>query len=176
MTIASTTSPYILPANALSLLHRLNEQRVEYVLIGDLAAALHGCPPGEPTVVVVPARFQRNLDRLARVLRSIHARGRGADATADAPTLTATGLRALGHWRLYGDFGALDIDFEPPATAGHLDLFENARRMTLSAEVEAEVAAAADLLRIAEMRQGPRDATLLPALRAALERSTVSAR
>ncbi len=175
MTTASTPSPHALPANTLSLLHRLNEQRVEYVLIGDLAAALHGCPEGEPTVVVVPARFQRNLDRLARALRSIHARGRGADA-APGPALTATGLRALGHWRLYGDFGALDIDFEPPATAGHLDLFENARRMTLSAEVEAEVASPADLLRIAEMRQGPRDATLLPALRAALERSAVSAR
>ncbi len=177
MTTDSTPSPHALPANALTVLHRLNEQRVEYVLIGELAATLHGCPSAEQTVVVVPARFQRNLDRLARALRSLHARGRGpATASADGPALTATGLRALGHWRLSTDFGALDIDFEPPATAGHLDLFENARRLALTPEVEVEVAAAGDLVRIAEMRRGAHDEALLPALRVAYAQAPVSAR
>jgi hypothetical protein len=167
MTTASTPSP--LPANALTLLHRLNEQRVEYVLIGELAAVLHGCPAGEQTVVIVPARFQRNLTRLARALGAVHARGRGpAAAGASAPALTPSGLRALGHWRLASDFGALDIDFEPPATAGHLDLFENARRLAVSPDLEVEVASAADLVRIAEMRRDARDEALLPALREAL--------
>ena len=177
MTTASTPSPHTLPANALTVLRRLNEQRVEYVLIGELAAALHGCPSGEQTVVIVPARFQRNLDRLARALRSLHARGRGpASASSDGPSLTSGGLRSLGHWRLSTDFGAVDVDFEPPATAGHLDLFENARRLALTPEVEVEVAAAGDLVRIAEMRRGSHDEALLPALREALARTSVSAR
>ncbi len=170
MTTASTPSPHALPGDALTLLHRLNEQRVEYVLIGELAAVLHGCPAGEPTVVIVPARFQRNLTRLARALGGVHARGRGpAAAGASGPALTPTGLRALGHWRLATDVGPLDIDFEPPATAGHLDLFEDARRLALAPDLEVEVAAIADLVRIAEMRRGPRDEALLPALRATLE-------
>ena len=96
-------------------------------------------------------------------------------AGASSLTLTASGLRGLGHWHLTTDLGALDIDFEPPATAGHLDLFENARRLTVSADVEVEVAAAADLVRIAEMRRGPRDEALLTALRAAPEGASTGA-
>jgi len=169
MTSASSSLPSPLPADALHLLRRLSEQHVEYVLIGELAASVHGCAAAEQTVVVVPARFARNLTRLARALQLVHARGRGPSvAGASAPPLTADGLRALGHWRLSTDHGALDIDFEPPATAGHLDLFENARRLTLADNLEVEVASVADLLRIAEMRRGAHDEALLPALRAAL--------
>jgi hypothetical protein len=169
MTSASSPSSSSLPAEALHLLRRLGEQHVEHVLIGDLAAVLHGCPAGDRTTVIVPARFARNLTRLSRVLRSVHARGRGPSvAGASAPTLTPEGLRALGHWRLSSDHGPLDIDFEPPATAGHLDLFENARRMLLADDLEVEVAAIADLVRIAEMRRGPRDEALLQGLREAL--------
>jgi len=164
---ASSPSPDALPANALTLLHRLNEQRIEYVLIGELAAAVHGCPPSHQAVVIVPARFQRNLARLARALGAVGARGRGA--TTGGPALTANGLRALGHWRLDTDFGPLEIDFEPPATAGHLDLFENARRIAVGPDIEVEVASIADLVRVAEMRRGPRDEALLPALRQVLD-------
>jgi hypothetical protein len=175
MTTVSTPSPHTLPDQALTLLLRLNEQHVEYVLIGELAARLHGCPSGEQTVVVVPARFQRNLARLSRALSTLHARGRGpASAGASAPALTPNGLRALGHWRLATDAGALDIDFEPPATAGHLDLFENARRLKLAVGLEVEVASVADLVRIAEMRREPHDEVMLPALQQALKTASLA--
>jgi len=170
MNSASTPLPHTLPDPALTLLLRLNEQHVEYVLIGELAAVLHGCPSGEQTVVIVPARFQRNLTRLASALRALHARGRGPSAAgASGPALTPNGLKALGHWRLATDSGGLDIDFEPPATAGHLDLFENARRLKLAVGLEVEVASVADLVRIAEMRRQPHDEAMLPALHAALK-------
>jgi hypothetical protein len=161
--------PSRLPADALQLLQRINEQHVEYVLIGELAALVHGCPTAESTVVIVPARFGRNLTRLARALKAVHARGRGPTVAGQStPELTPEGLKALGHWRLSTAHGALDVDFEPPATAGHLDLFENARRIPLGGDIEAEVASVADLLRIAEMRRGPRDEALLPVLRESL--------
>ena len=170
MNSASTPLPHTLPDPALTLLLRLNEHHVEYVLIGDLAAALHGCPTAEQTVVIVPARFQRNLTRLASALDTLHARNRGPSAAgATNSALTANGLRALGHWRLGTNSGALDIDFEPPATAGHLDLFENARRLKLAVGLEVEVASLADLVRIAEMRREPHDEAVLPALYAALK-------
>ena len=85
------------------------------------------------------------------------------------------GLRALGHWRLSTDHGALDIDFEPPATAGHLDLFENARRLKLAVGLEVEVASLADLVRIAEMRRQPHDEEMLPALYEALKAASPAA-
>jgi hypothetical protein len=158
-----------LPVDALHLLRGLNEQHVEYVLIGELAAVAHGCPPGDQTVVIVPARFSRNLTRLARALRLLHARGHGPSvAGASAPALTPDGLKALGQWHLSTYHGAIEIDFEPPATAGHLDLFENARRLAVADDVEVEVASVADLVRIAEMRRGVEDEALLPSLRALL--------
>jgi len=165
----ATTSPHTLPSQALDLLARLEEQRVELVLIGDLAAAVHGVTPRDTTVVVVPARFRRNLDRLARGLRNVHARPADpSPISSSTPELGPTQLAALGRWRLLTDFGRLELDFEPPATAGHIDLFENARRMPLGGPLAIEVAALADLVRIAEMRRSPGDEAMLPGLRAAL--------
>jgi hypothetical protein len=170
MTTPLPTSPPALPREALALLTKLNEHRVEYVLAGELAAAIHGCPLRDPTPVIVPARFERNLDRLSRALRALHAGGRG-HGTSPTPDLSAPGLRALGLWPLSTDQGALDLDFEPPGTAGHLDLFEEAMRVTLTERLTVEVVALADLLRIAEMRRSDADEALLPALRTLLARS-----
>jgi hypothetical protein len=166
---ASTPPPPALPANALSLLHQLNEHRIEYILVGELAAGLHGCDHEDDSVVVVPARFERNLDRLAAALRIVGARSRVG--TAGASQLSANGLKGLGHWRLSTLHGTLEIDFEPPATAGHLDLFENARRIAVSPETGVEVASVADLVRIAQMRRDVRDEALLPALEALMRAS-----
>jgi len=165
-----TNATTLLPSQALDLLARLEEQRVELVLVGDLAAAVHGVTPRDTTVVVVPARFRRNLDRLARALRNVHARPANPSpiSSGSTPELGPTQLAALGQWRLLTDCGRLEIDFEPPATAGHIDLFENARRMALGGPVAVEVAALADLVRIAEMRRSPGDEAMLAGLRAAL--------
>ena len=66
------------------------------------------------------------------------------------------------------EHGDLELDFEPPATAGHLDLFEGARRVALAPHLEVEVAAPEDLVRIAEMRGAPADEAALTGLRAIL--------
>lgn len=158
-----------MPPAAVSLLRKLSEQRVEFVLVGPLAAAVHGCPPTAEGVEVVPARFSRNIDRLAKALRGVDAKWYdGADAVEQPVDLTAERLGTLGHWPLSTKLGDLDVDFEPPATAGHLDLFEGARRFALAPGLGVDVAAAADLLRIAEMRGAPSDDTVAVALREVL--------
>jgi hypothetical protein len=147
-----------LPPDALALLHQLAAARVEHIL------------------VVVPARFARNLERLSSVLRAVHAEWRltGAGA-AQQIDLSPSGLRRLGRWPLRGEQGDLEIDFEPPATAGHLDLFEGARRIAVRSGLEVEVASLADLRRIAEMRRGPADLVTLQTLEAQRPVMTVSA-
>jgi hypothetical protein len=163
------------PAGALALLSRLDDHSVEHVLIGELAAAVHGCDWVDDTVVIVPARFGRNIDRLSRALRELHAERRVQAATESlAVDLNPASLRGRQHWPLRTELGDLDVDFEPPATAGHLDLFDGARRYALAPGLEVEVAALEDLVRIAELRQAPRDVSALPALRAALARPASS--
>jgi len=158
-----------MPTAAVSLLGKLSEHRVEFVLVGPLAAAVHGCRSTDEGVAVVPARFSRNIDRLAKALRGLGAQWHESpDAPAQPVDLTAERLRTLGHWPLSTDFGNLDVDFEPPATAGHLDLFEAARRFALAPGLGVEVAAPADLLRIAEMRVSPADETAAAGLREVL--------
>lgn len=158
-----------LPPAAVSLLRKLSEQRVEFVLVGPLAAAVHGCPPTAERLEVVPARFSRNIDRLARAVRGVGAKWHDrSDASAQPVDLTAQRLSTLGRWPLSTDLGELEVDFEPPGTAGHLDLFEGAHRFALARGLGVDVAAAADLLRIAEMRSAPGDETVAVALRGVL--------
>ena len=166
-----TTSPphrTPLPPDAVALLARLDKLGVEHVLAGELAAAIHGCRFTDDTVVIVPARYGRNLDRLARALRELSAAPDTAfEGAPPSWQPTPDALRRLGRLRLTSTLGDLEIDFEPPATAGHLDLFENARRHTVTPGLEVQVAALEDLIRIAEMRGGPADHAILPALHGA---------
>ena len=159
-------SPNITSPDSATLLGVLHDARVEHVLIGGLAARLQGVSVPEGAVTIVPARFSRNLERLATALRTLDARARVSES--GSTHLSAAGLRRLGRWPVATRLGALELDFEPPATAGHLDLFEGARRITVAPGLEVEVAAIADLVRIAEMRMDEPDRAALPALRAAL--------
>ncbi len=160
--------PHALPISpaAASLLHKLSSHRVEFVLVGPLAAAVHGCRASGEEVAIVPARFSRNIDRLAKALRAVGAQWHESPDAATQPVdVTAERLQTLGHWPLSTELGDLDVDFEPPATAGHLDLFEGARRFALAPGLGVEVAAAADLLRIAELRGSRADEAAAAALR-----------
>ncbi|HEX4106697.1 MAG TPA: hypothetical protein VHX88_01095 [Solirubrobacteraceae bacterium] len=168
------TSPSPLTPDAERVLRVLQDARVEFVLIGGFAAALHGLESGRPTLTIVPARFTRNLDRLAVALRVLDARVRTpatGDQTQRLP-LSATELRRYGRWTMNTQRGPVELDFEPPATAGHLDVYENARRMPAGDGVSVEVASIADLVRIAEMRMGAVDQALLPGWRARLQASS----
>jgi hypothetical protein len=168
MTRSSAPIAPDLPPDALALLQRLAAARVEHVLIGDLALAAHGLAWVDNTVVFVPARFGRNMERLSAVIRDLGARGIGTgESTTLSVDLTPAGLRRMGRWRLRSELGDLEIDFEPPATAGHLDLFEGARRITVRSGLEVEVASLGDLRRIAEIRKSPADLVALQTLQAA---------
>src|SRR4051812_4213636 len=92
----------------LAALRALHDAGVEFVLIGGVAARLHGSPSLTRDVDICYARDPANLERLAGVLRDVHARLRGVDddvpVVLDARTLQAGGsltfsthLRDLHH-------------------------------------------------------------------------------
>jgi hypothetical protein len=60
-----------------NLLQTLAEAKVDFILVGGLAAVLHGAPTATFDVDIVPKRSEQNVDRLVRVLAQLHARYRG---------------------------------------------------------------------------------------------------
>src|SRR5947199_8552618 len=79
----------------------LEAHGVRYLLIGGLAATLHGSPLHTGDADICPAKDAANLERLARALEAMDARIRAPDAEAgvrfacDAPFLPGVELHNL---------------------------------------------------------------------------------
>ncbi|HEV8024981.1 MAG TPA: hypothetical protein VGP37_08875 [Candidatus Nanopelagicales bacterium] len=103
------------------ILRTLNEEGVEYVVIGGLAAVFHGSSLPTQDVDVLPARERANLDRLAAALNRLGARIRTAgDAVPtkiDGAFLSAMPLML----NLETDAGDLDVAFEPAGPRSDFD-------------------------------------------------------
>ena len=138
-----------LDPDVLATLRALERHRVEHVLVGDAADAIHQGGRGfVDAVAIVPSGYARNVDRLAAALGALHAELRvPGEAQLVTVDLGPASLREVGRWTLATDHADVAIDFEPPGTAGYVDLFANAPRVELSG-VSPHVAAAEDLDRI----------------------------
>lgn len=138
-----------LDPHVLTTLRVLAEHRVEHVLAGEAAKAVHSDGGFVDAVTVVPSGYARNVDRLSAALRALHATARAAGTTVpDTVDLSPAALRRLSGCVLATDHADLVVDFEPPGTAGYVDLFANARRTHLTTGVEPHVAAREDLERM----------------------------
>lgn len=117
-----TTTFY--PDKALAVLAR---HKVRFVLIGGLAGNVHGSPSATFDLDICYARDDENLERLARALRSLKARLRGAPE--DVPfLLDAKTLKAGDHFTFATTAGNLDCLGTPAGTDGFEDL--NSRATT----------------------------------------------
>jgi len=160
------------PAEIIAALER---HRVRYVIIGGLAATLHGSPVMTTDADVCPAREGDNLERLARALVELRARIRtpgvpgGLVFACDAMFLSRIGV-ALN---LTTRFGDLDLSFVPSGTSGFEDLRPHAVTMSLMGRPVA-VASLADVIRSKEAANRPKDQAALPALRLLLQRLKTS--
>jgi hypothetical protein len=152
------------------MLRVLADQGVQYVLIGGLAATLHGSPLRTGDADICPSRSTENLTRLAAALRVMDARIRGPDATAGLPfACDASFLRHLELINFTTKFGDLDVAFMLAGTGGYENLKHNLVEYDLGGLV-APVAALADIIRSKESADRPRDRAALPTLRALLAR------
>jgi hypothetical protein len=153
-----------------AMLRILADHRVQYVLIGGLAATLHGSPLRTGDADICPSRTPENLTRLASALRAMDARIRSPDAPAGLPfACDASFLRNLELVNLTTTFGDLDLAFTPAGTGGYDDLKHNLVEYDLGGVV-APVAALADIIRSKQSANRARDRAALPTLRALLAR------
>jgi hypothetical protein len=134
-----------LDEEGLGLLRALAFHRVDHVVVGAFAAAVHGGEEHGP-LAVVPAPYARNYAKLAAALRSLKVslRVEGEDdglaflPTPDALRLRRTSLRC--------EDGDLDVIPDPPGTT-YGELLADARREELEPELHVDVAAPGELTR-----------------------------
>jgi hypothetical protein len=137
---------------------------VRYVLIGGVAATLHGSPLRTGDTDICPDAHPDNLEKLATALRELKARIRtegvegGLAFSCDAAFLSRVGLL-----NLETEAGDVDLSFTPAGTDGYDDLVAHAARFDLAGTV-APTAALLDIIRSKTAANRPKDRASLPVL------------
>ena len=148
---------------------------VRFVLIGGMAAILHGDAGVTLDVDVAPAFDDANLNRLAMALRSLDARIRVEEVPDGLPFDCSGGfLRNLGPeaiLNLTTCAGDVDLAFRPDGTGGFHDLRRDSVLIDLSGTA-IRVASLADIIRSKAAADREKDRSALPRLRRLLERTS----
>jgi hypothetical protein len=143
----------------------LERHRVDYVLIGGLAAVLHGAIHTTNDADITPSREAQNLVRLAAAMVELEARIRTDTVPEVFPfDCSPALLRGVALLNLVTKYGDLDISFEPAGTRGYPDLRSNAVELTIHGN-RVVLAALADVIRSKEAANREKDRIALPALR-----------
>ncbi len=107
----------------------LSHHRVKFVLIGALAARLHGFPRLTADAAITPADDKPNLERLAAALKDLDAKVYTESVPEGlAFDRSAASLGRAAMWNLVTSAGRLDLAFLPAGTKGYEDLAKGAER------------------------------------------------
>jgi hypothetical protein len=152
------------------LLSALAAADVEFVVIGGIAAILHGDDAGTSATDTTVRRTKANLDRLAAALQALDARllvvaGRDGEALVDIP-IVAQALSSVTSARFLTRFGVLDVVLHPDGIPRFDDWAANATPVDIGGGVLVAVAALEDIIRSKEAAGRPKDAAALPRLHA----------
>jgi hypothetical protein len=152
------------PLRPRELFATLAAHRVDYVVIGGLAAVLHGSAMVTVDADICPDPAPDNLQRLCDALREMHARIRTPDdddgVEFRCEPLLLTKMRMLN---MVTDFGDFDLSFTPAAFDGYSDLVEHAVEVSVGGAA-VMVAALDDVIRSKETADRPKDHAALPQL------------
>lgn len=151
------------------LIRTLRKHRVDFVLIGALAARLYGFPRITADADITPDDSPKNLDRLTAALREIDAKIYTDTVPEGLPfDCSPKMLSRAKIWNLVTSAGRLDIAFEPSGTKGYADLVKDADQFEAFG-VKFLVASLDDIIRSKESANRPKDredVVLLKAIRA----------
>lgn len=153
------------PFDPQSLLTALADHRVDYVLIGGLAAVLHGSTAMTNDADIFPAPDEANLERLAGALRELGARIRAGDPDGVDFDPHPALLKSITVLNLTTRFGDLDLAAQPTGLPDHDDVAERATTMEVG-ELDVLVASLDDIIRSKEAADRPKDRATLPILHA----------
>jgi hypothetical protein len=99
----------------------LNEENVDYVVVGGFAAVIRGSSLPTRDIDIVPSRMPENLDRLARALTRMNAviriEGESVPTRIDGAFLANMPFIL----NLVTDFGEMGLTFTPAGKAGGYD-------------------------------------------------------
>jgi hypothetical protein len=152
------------PLDPQCLFEVLASHEVDYVLLGGLAAVLHGSPAMTNDADVMPATDRDNLRRLGDALIALEARVRVADNPDGVefdphPDL----LASMAMLHLTTRCGDLDLAFEPAARDDYQRLRSASTVFDIDG-VQVNVASLDDIIRSKEEADRPRDRAVLPVL------------
>jgi hypothetical protein len=154
------------PQKMLSVLTR---EGVKFVLIGGMAAILHGDVGVTVDLDVVPDREASNLARLARALRTLGARirteGEPEGLAFDCSPQFFANLSPEAIVNMTTKAGDLDVTFCPSGTQGFRDLRRDAIEIEAAERLHILVASLSDIIRSKEAAGREKDRLALPRLR-----------
>lgn len=133
----------------LETLRTLQQHDVEFVLVGDVAEAIHNSGGFVSGVAIVPGAYGRNVERLNAALQAMDAELgiAGAPAATDVDYRRCD-LREIAPCSFMTRYVDIDLNFEPLGTRGYRDLFDEAKHIELAPSINPLVAAPEDLARI----------------------------
>lgn len=147
---------------------------MRFVLIGGMAAVMHGDVGVTVDLDVVPEPSRGNLERLASALRELSARIRTESAPDGLPFDCSReffqNLSPEAIVKMTTDAGDLDVTFVPTGTQGYSDLKRQAIVVRVADRVTVLVAALEDVIRSKEAAGREKDRASLPRLRRLLDR------
>ncbi len=150
----------------IAIIHVLTEHDVDCVLIGGLAAVLHGSPATTNDADIMPEMSMENLERVSAALRTLDARLRVSSDPEGVPFVPHPALLAsMSVLNTTTRFGDLDLTIAP---AG-IDDYESLRRASTEFDVDGStilVASLDDIIRSKETADRAKDHATLPILRA----------
>jgi len=155
----------------------LDRHRVEYVLVGGVAARVHGAQRATADIDCVPATSNENFERLAAALVELGARLRVGGMTDEEARqlplrLDAATLSAFGSSTWTTDAGPLDllVELRDPAGGRHsyIDLASRATAVSVG-ELTIRVASLEDIIASKRFAARPKDLEALPELQKLLD-------
>lgn len=149
------------PLDAQRILEELARHRVDFVLVGGMAAQTHGNTRMTNDVDVIPQPDPQNLARLAEALRALDARvlNPGHEDLEIDPAM----LPRATIWQLATPHGDIDVLHGAPGAAPYDQLRERALVIALD-ELRIPVAGRDDLIRMKLARGRPVDRADVAAL------------
>jgi hypothetical protein len=156
------------------MLSALADRNVRFILIGGMAAVLHGDVGVTVDIDVVPESSDENLERLAEALRGLGARIRtegepeGLAFDCSAPFFRNLSPESIVN--MTTEAGDLDITFRPSGTSGYSDLLRDAIEIEVADRLHIFVASLEDVIRSKQAADREKDRIALPRLRRLLDR------
>jgi hypothetical protein len=149
-----------------ALVRDLHDAGVEFLIVGGVAATLHGASVTTFDVDVVHRRTPENVDRLLPVLDALDAIYRIQPERRLRPGRPA--LMSTGHQNLMTKYGPLDVLGSIGEGLSYEELLPRSTEILISEDVHVRILDLEALIEVKEQLGGEKDRAMLPILRQTL--------